>query len=97
MIYDYDDDFVVNSIDDEVLEAEEIKAFEEINTIGVSSDAFKEKMIKSSVYMALALMQLESEGMQEKYDGYALEYKRIYNIATASSPSNVSTIQLGRG
>ncbi len=97
MIYDYKDTFVTNSIDDEVLRDQEMRAISEVDLIGVTKEPFREKLVTYSVYMELALMQMEADGMQEKYTGYRKEYDRYYNMTKVGSPSNISNISLGRG
>lgn len=97
MIYEYKDEFVTNSIDDAVIREQEMKAIYEVDLIGVSKEPFREKLVVYSVYMELSLMQMESDGMQDKYNGYRKEYDRYFNMTKTSSPTNVSTIPIGRG
>lgn len=97
MIYDYKDEFMVNSVSDDVLRDQEMRAISEADLIGVTQEPFREKIVTYSVYMELALMQMESDGMSEKYTGYRKEYDRYYNMTKVGSPSNVSNISIGRG
>lgn len=97
MIYTYSDKYLVNSVSAEELEAEELKAYQAVSEIGITADPYLELLVRYSLYMELALMQLESEGMQEKYDGYSKEFSRYFNMAKTATPTNVSNIPLNRG
>ena len=97
LVYEYKDEFVVDSVDVVELEKQELKAIHEIDLIGTTDAIYKEKLVVYSVYMELALMQLEADGMKEKYDGYAKEYNRYWSLALTNTPTNVATIPLGRG
>ena len=97
MTYEYDDDFVINSINPLVLADKEEEAILEVDGIGTFEEPYRGKLVKALVYMTLAIMQLEAEGMNEKYKAYSNEFKRVLNTAQTTSPANVSNIPVGRG
>lgn len=97
MLYEYKDTFIVDSVDPNDLETQEIKAVKEIDSLNITDATMKEKLVIYSVYMELALMQLEAEGMKDKYDGYSKEYTRYFNLAKTNTHTSVSNIPLGRG
>ena len=97
MEYNYTDNFVIDSVDPDDHADQELKAIAEVDLIGITDEPFRENLITSLVYMALCIDQLESDGMQDKYDAYKRKFDRTLNLAQTSSPSNVSTIPLGRG
>lgn len=97
MLYEYKDKFVVNSVEPDTIDEQEQVAVAEIDLLGVTDDTLRQKLVTYSVYMELCAMQLENEGMQEKYDVYSKEYTRYYNMAKTSTNTSISTIPLGRG
>lgn len=98
MIYEYDDEFIVDSISTDELEKKESEAITEITKMNITDDFYKEKLVKCRVYMLLAREQMESEGMLEKYRIYKEEFNRYFTLAkNNSSIVNVSNIALGRG
>lgn len=97
-IYTYTDDFIVNSIDFDTLNAEETKAINEVEKLNISDIFYKEKLVIAKVYIELSLMQLENDGMSAKYKGYSKEYERYVALSKSnSSPSNVYSMPIMRG
>ena len=97
-IYTYDDSFIVDSIDAAELDNEELKAIEEVEKVGISDAFYKEKAVVSKVYIELSLMQLENDGMNDKYKAYKEKYKEYISLAkNNSSSANVSTMPIARG
>ena len=97
MTYDYNDEFMINSVDPLVLSSKEEEAITEVDGIGTFSEPFRGKLVTSLVYMNLAVEQLESDGMQDKYNAYSKEFKRIINVAQTQTTATVSNIPIGRG
>lgn len=98
MIYDYEDTFIVDSIDEAELEKKEAESITEIEKMNITDDFYKEKLVKCRVYMLLAREQMENEGMLEKYRIYEREFNRYLTLAKNNSKIiNVSNIPLGRG
>ena len=98
MIYEYDDSFIIDSIDETELEKKENESITEIEKMNITDDFYKEKLVKCRVYMLLAREQMESEGMFEKYRIYEREFNRYLTLAKNNSKIiNVSNIPLGRG
>jgi len=97
-IYTYNDDFLVSSIESDTLDSEENKAIEEVDKLTIEDDFYKEKLVIAKVYIALALLQLENEGMKAKYDSYSKEFKSYFSLAKSkSSASNISAMPIMRG
>lgn len=97
MVYIYKDDFMVNSVDSTDLEKQEAHAIVEVDLLNVVEEPYREKLVIYSVYMELALMQMEADGMMEKYNAYSKEFKRYLTLATTSNISTISNIPIGRG
>ena len=98
MIYDYEDTFIVDSIEEAELEKKEAESITEIEKMNITDDFYKEKLVKCRVYMLLAREQMENEGMLEKYRIYEREFNRYLTLAKNNSKIiNVSNIPLGRG
>ena len=98
MIYQYDDTFLIDSIDLYELEKKEQDAIIEVNKLGITDEFYKEKLVKSRVYMLLALNQLENEEMREKYRFYEREFNRYFNIAKNKNAfTNIGNIPINRG
>ncbi len=96
-VYQYNDSFIVDSIDPLVLEEEESKAIEQVTQIGIVDSPYIEKLVMCTVYKSLSALQLENSGFSEKYDIYSTEFDRYYNLSLTKNPANISTISLGRG
>jgi len=98
MVYQYDDTFLIDSIDLDELEKKEQDAIIEINKLGITDEFYAEKLVKSRVYMLLALNQLENEEMREKYRFYEKEFNRYFNIAKNKNAfTNIGNIPINRG
>jgi len=98
MIYEYEDSFIIDSIDTEELEKKETESITEIEKMNITDEFYKEKLVKCRVYMLLAREQMENEGMYEKYKIYEREFNRYLTLAKNNSKIiNVSNIPLGRG
>ena len=97
-IYTYNDSFIVGSVDPLEIDNAEANAILEVDKIGITDVFYKEKAVVSKVYVTLATLQLENDGMVEKRKAYENEFKHYINLAkTNSSTSNISTIPLARG
>jgi len=98
MLYEYDDEFLVSSIEEAELEKKENEAVIEIEKLNILDEFYKEKLTKARVYMLLAREQLENEGMRDKYNIYEKEFNRYLSLSkNNNSLSNISTIPLARG
>lgn len=97
-IYAYSDSFIVDSVDSIEIDNAESKAIEEVEKIGITDLFYKEKAVVAKVYITLATLQLENEGMSEKRKAYERDFKHYVSLAkTNSSTSNISTIPIVRG
>ena len=93
MKYSYEDEFLVK---DENLEELENEALNEvINKLNITDEYFVEKLTKAKVYMNIAKLRLESDGMKEKFDAYKNEFDYYYKLATKKS--DVFNIAVLRG
>ncbi len=99
MIYSYEDEFLVGGVDTTELENIEAEKYNFVlNKLNVDDNYYLEKLTKSLVYMHLAKMQLESEGMKAKYDVYKAEYEHFFNLAkNNNSIINIKNIPIQRG
>ena len=97
-IYTYNDTFIVDSVDPSELDKAEANAILEVQKIGIADAFYKEKAVVSKVYVTLATLQLENDGMVEKRKAYESEFKHTVKLAKSnSSTTNVSTIPVARG
>jgi len=97
MIYEYEDKFLVDSVDKTTLEDIEAEKYNFVlNKLNISDNYYLEKLTKSLVYMQLAKMQLESEGMEAKYKIYKGEYEHFLKLASATG-SEVFNMKITRG
>jgi len=82
MRYEYDDEFVTSFVDDTAIEKIETKSYIEIfEKYGISDSFYLEKLTKAKVYMELAKMNLEAEGMRDKYEVYKNEFDFYFRLA----------------
>jgi len=96
MIYNYEDNFMISSIDNETLENIESEKYNFVlNKLNIDDNFYLEKLTKNLVYMELAKTQLESEGMKAKYNIYKAEYEHFLKLAT--SKSGVFNLKVVRG
>ncbi len=85
MIYTYEDEFLISSISESELENIEAEKYNFVlNKLNINDNYYLEKLTKSLVYMHLAKMQLESDGMEAKYKIYKGEYEHFLRLATSS-------------
>jgi len=99
MIYSYEDEFLIGGVDTTELENIEAEKYNFVlNKLNIDDNYYLEKLTKSLVYMHLAKMQLESEGMKAKYDVYKSEYEHFFNLAkNNNSIINIKNIPIQRG
>jgi len=97
-IYTYNDSFIIDSVDSVEIDNAEANAILEVEKIGIVDEFYKEKSVVSKVYMTLATLQLDSEGMEQKRKAYERDFNHYITLAkTNSSTTNVSTIPIARG
>ena len=97
MIYEYDDKFLTDNVEEAQIETVEAEKYDFVlNKLNINDNYYLEKLTKSLVYMDLAKKSLESEGMKAKYDVYKAEYDHFLKLASATG-SEVFNISLGRG
>ena len=96
MIYEYEDKFLVDNVDEKTLEDIEAEKYNFVlNKLNINDNYYLEKLTKSLVYMQLAKMQLESDGIQAKYTIYKGEYDHFLKLAT--SKNGVFNMKIARG
>lgn len=96
--YTYDDTFVVDSVSQDTLDKAESDSVEEMAKIGITDSFYLEKTVVFRTYVTLCAMQLENNGMKEKYDVYYKLYKNYLTMALHNSKnSKVFSVETGRG
>ena len=95
--YTYEDTFIVDSVDSVTLDEAEANAIDEIGKLEITDTFYVEKLVMCRVYTTLAAMQLENEGMADKYAVYSKEFDRYYRTALNSRPSSLGSIPIARG
>ncbi len=97
MIYEYDDSFMISGVESETIENIEAEKYNFVlNKLNIDDNYYLQKLTMALVYMKLARLQLESEGMRAKYEIYKGEYEHFLKLAT-STGSEVFTIDIARG
>ena len=97
MIYEYEDRFLTDGIEEQTIENIEAQKYTfALNKLNIDDPYYLEKITKALTYMELAKMQLESDGMKAKYDIYKGEYEHFLKLAT-STGSEIFTIGVKRG
>ena len=101
----YEDEFITDSIDDDVIETieNEVRLEVDIMLSGIEAldEHIKNTLIKYKVYARLCAMQLEADGMSDKYKIYTENFKSLLQTIKTGSASNASdtitSITIGRG
>ena len=104
MVYEYDDSFVVDSIDVTELERYETQAISEVAKLNIADQDFIDRLSKLRTYMIACRSQYESDGMSDKYKVYKDEYDMgmreavlsAKNAEGISSGETVWNVQVGR-
>ena len=103
MIYDYLDEFIVNSISNYEIEQYENEAIEQVSKLGIEDDFFIKRLVVSRVYILAARSQFEADGMEAKHKIYTQEYKDALNESLLlkkdgiKNKNKVFSVPLGRG
>jgi len=104
MQYEYDDDFIVNSLPQEELERYETMAANEVAQFGFENEFYVKNLTICRTYMLAARAQIEADGMDEKYKVYKEEFDRYMKQAVANAAGNkksgstsIKTAPIGRG
>ena len=96
MRYVYDDAFLVTGIDKETLLKYENEAFFEITQkFNILDEFFVEKLVIARVYMKIARLNLESDGMRDKFDAYKNEFD-FYLKQAKNTNSGISNLSIAR-
>ena len=101
----YNDTFLVDSIDTSTLAAIEASATKEVyillsDVINTIDPDIRDTLIVYKVYQRVAAMQLEAEGMSEKYKTYNDLFKSLLTTVksgTQDANTTISSITIGRG
>jgi len=103
MIYEYHDDFIVNSVDTDEFEQYEAEAVEQVSKLGIEDDFFIKRLVVSRVYILATRSQFEADGMEAKHKVYSQEYKDALNEALligkdgVKNRNKVFSVPLSRG
>ncbi|MRJ06247.1 MAG: hypothetical protein C6I01_01845 [Epsilonproteobacteria bacterium] len=77
MLFEYLDKFLINGVTEEELEVIEGQKYKEVTEkLGITDPFWAEKLTKALVYMEIAKINLEAEGMKEKYEIYKEEFEK---------------------
>jgi predicted P-loop ATPase/GTPase len=77
MLFEYLDKFLINGVTEEELEVIEGQKYKEVTEkLGITDPFWAEKLTKVLVYMEIAKINLEAEGMKEKYEIYKEEFEK---------------------
>ena len=97
LAYTYDDTYIVNSIENDAIEAAETDALTDLGKQGVTDEYYLEKMTLSLVYITLGTRQLEAEGMSDRVAQYRKEYDRYTRMDNFDSvDEGVFSSEVGR-
>ncbi len=97
MQYQYTDIYVTNGVTTEDIEAAETNAINDIEKQGIEDGFYVGNMVPCLVYIALATMQTEAEGMQDRINNYRKEYLRYQQMANHNNvDEGVFTGTIGR-
>ena len=101
MQYNYEDEFLTKNIDDEKLTRIEDTAIKEIDKINITDMFYFEKLVILNVYIQLAKMNYEAEGIDKKYTILLNEYntllKELQSSSTVDTKPSVKSVKLVRG
>jgi hypothetical protein len=80
--YTYHDSFLTNSLENSEIDRIELEAIDEVDKLKIEDSDFKKRLVMSRAYMKMALLQLENDGMKDKYNAYKAEYQNTLTEAT---------------
>ena len=96
MRYAYDDEFLTVGIDEDTLLKYENEAFFEVTQkLNILDEFFVEKLVTAKVYMKIARLNLESDGMRDKFDAYKNEFD-FYLKQSKNANSGISNLSIAR-
>jgi len=96
MKYSYDDEFLTAGIDEDTLLKYENESFFEVTEkLNVLDEFFVEKLVTAKVYMKIARLNLESDGMRDKFDAYKNEFD-FYLKQAKNTNSGISNLSIAR-
>jgi hypothetical protein len=96
MRYAYDDEFLTAGIDEDTLLKYENEAFFEVTQkLNILDEFFVEKLVTAKVYMKIARLNLESDGMRDKFDAYKNEFD-FYLKQAKNTNSGISNLSIAR-
>ena len=95
-----DDKYLVNNVEQEVIDKFETEAENEVNALGVTDSFLIDKMVRCRIYMSLASILYESEESKAKYELYEKDFNRYMKMSQGVSTTptkQVKSIKLFRG
>lgn len=97
LIYEYEDTFVTNSIDEATHEKAESDALIDAGKQNVTDEFYLEKVVVAMVYVTLCGLQIEADGISEKESFYRKEYDRSLRMSRhADSDAGAFNVSIGR-
>ena len=92
----YSDNFLISKVDSDTLAKIENDVKKEILEVEKITDNFlSNKLIISKIYITIALLNFESEGIKEKLEIYQKEFDYYYK--KAKNLKKIKTIKIYRG
>ena len=92
----YNDRFLLDGIEDEVIEEMKQSATDEVNKLGVSDTFLSDNLIKCRTYMLLAKLRYETDEAKEKYKLYEKEFDRYLSLSVSQKAKSVKSVEIFR-
>lgn len=92
----YDDEFLENLLEPEVLERTKQRATKEVNKLNVSDTFLVDNLIRCRFYMLLSNLRAEDEEVKNKYNIYKEEFERYLKLSTSGKHKSVKSIEIFR-
>jgi len=93
----FNDEFLTNGIEEDVLEEFRVTATDEVNKLGASDAFIVENLIKCRFYMLLAKLRYETDEAKRKYEVYEKEFNRYLKLSVSEKAKSVKSIKIFRG
>jgi len=96
MLYEYKDEFLNSKTSEEELQELENKYIEEAEKLNITDPFYKQEFVVARVYAEIAMLNIEGEGMQDKFNVYKQKADEVFELAKTNSLAKIKTIEIGR-
>jgi len=96
MRFTYKDTFLISKVTEEELQELEDKAYEEAVRFNITDPYLLQDYVTSKVYVEIARLNIEAEGMDKKLEVYKNKLQEILKLIKSAQPVGFGSVKVAR-